>query len=404
MVTMVVLLCSVLEQGSLTGVIAATNKKQQSQEVEYITVNDFIEKLIRATKVKLATVEQPYLVAAYETGILKDGEVTSFNANITREQAALLLNRADEYMHGDTLKEAYVSKILERRISDIKKVGKKYREAVAKVYGKGIVKGFSNGYGVQSRQFRGKDLLTLKEAKIYIKKMKYPKYRAKLSPDAQLIRTTKLPKNADKFEYILECFPNEFYEKPFRMESLKMSANCKEGDFYDYPINMRNTLFKNTWNSYPMSEQMDLYLYDWADSMEKYVNHIFNVNYKTIDKAWSEKYKELDACHFRIDEYLEEYIENMKKYKTKVETRKIAVEPSTFYKCGSLYMRVYIEYKISANKLVEDKGTYIYCIGAYIPELKLGEWNTSYFDIEFSSSDPSNGDGSTLTGSVSFLY
>ena len=150
LMVMVVLVSSVV--GNYT-VHAAT--KTEETKVEYITVADFIKRLVKASDIKVSKGNMPYITAAYDSGILMDGDVSSYNAFITREEAAVLLNRADELLHGNKLEEAYVNKIIERRISDIHLIKKANREAVAKMYGRGIIKGFNNGYGVQSRQFRG---------------------------------------------------------------------------------------------------------------------------------------------------------------------------------------------------------------------------------------------------------
>ena len=83
------------------------------------------------------------------------------------------------------------------------------------IYAKGIIKGYSNGKYIQNRKFNGSGYLTTTGAKNIIKLVTNTKSRAKISPDGQLIRNTNLPKNADSYEYILECFPNKFYEKKF---------------------------------------------------------------------------------------------------------------------------------------------------------------------------------------------
>lgn len=391
LVAMVVLVSSVVSNYTVHAVTKTAETK-----VEYITVADFIKRLVKASNIKVSKGNMPYITAAYDAGILMDGDVTSYNAIITREEAAVLLNRADELLHRNKLEEAYVNKIIERRISDIHLIQKKNQEAVAKMYGRGIIKGYTNGYGVQSRQFRGTEKLTLRDAKIYIYKMKYPKKRAKLSPDAQLIRTTNLPKNADKFPYILECFPNKFYEKKFDYQYIISSTSpIEQGITYDFPVNMRKRKLHNTLESFDMGEQMDLYLYDWADRIQDYVHLTFNVDYKTIGEQWANTLRETTAYDSQRENMIADYISAVKSNHVTVQTRKIAVEPSTFYYSDGLFMRVYVEYKVTADKYTDDLRDYLYYRGGNIWEFKLGEWVTSYLDIEMSNTNPHYGDGST---------
>lgn len=226
--------------------------------------------------------------------------------------------------------------------------------------------------------------------------MKYPKKRAKLSPDAQLIRTTNLPKNADKFPYILECFPNKFYEKKFNYQYI-VNANytIKEGETYVFPVNMRKHEMRNSIEYFDMGEQMDLYLYEWADKIEDYVKHTFNVDYRTIDDKWGDTIRETTAYATQRENRIARYTKAVKNNHVTIKTRKIAVEPSTFYYSNGLYMRVYVEYKVTADKYTDDISDFLYCRGGNILEFKLGEWVTSYLDIEMSNLNPHYGDGST---------
>lgn len=117
-----------------------------------------------------ASQEQPYITAAMTAGILKDGDFEKYTGYITRTDAAVLLNRADEYLYGDTIDADLLEVVLEKRISDIKKVTESKREAVAKCFVKGIIQGNSNGYYIQNRSFKGSEYLTKTDAKALIKK------------------------------------------------------------------------------------------------------------------------------------------------------------------------------------------------------------------------------------------
>lgn len=160
-----------------------------------ITVEEFVILLVKAMKLEVdKTSANPYIDKAKDRGIIRNGEFKNLQAKLTREDAAVLANRADEELHGNIVPVKLLDTMLEKRISDIKKIPEKKREDVAKIMAKGIVKGYFNGYYVQNREFRGSNLISRSGAKSIIDLVINPEKRAPMSPDGQLIRTTNLPK------------------------------------------------------------------------------------------------------------------------------------------------------------------------------------------------------------------
>lgn len=287
--------------------------------------------------------------------------------------------------------ERKLNYVLKKRISDIKDIPKSKREAVAAIVAKGIMKGYSNGLYVQNREFRGNNKITASGAKDVIQKVLNPEKRALISPDGQLIRTTNLPKNADEFPYILECFPNEFYEMDYTFMYLTDYINGSiKKDEYFYP---KEVDYKYLYDYYFYVElEKDIYdIYDFTISqVEQYLNYIFNVDYRTVDEKW------IDGLAFahtryqedkRIVENIKEYIEKMKKYKVIVESECISVEPSTMYDSrGHLYIRSYVKYKVTSNNIYAPDNRLIYNASSSIKEnIKNGEWQYCYFDIRLST-------------------
>ena len=382
--------------------VGATSEKTSNN----ISVNDFVKQLVQTVKLEVSSDQDTaYIEAAKTAGILKDDDFSDYSENITRTDAAVLLNRADEYLHGDKVKELLLDFVLKKRISDIKKIPENKREAVAKVFAKGIIKGYFNGYYIQNRSFKGEDYITMTDAKSYIKLVTNTAKRAKLSPDGELIRTTNLPKNAKRYEYILSCYPNKFYERKFDFYSwdgYTESKRNKEDEIY--PVEMRKSKFR-TWNEeWPFSIEMDKYIYDWAKKAETYLNYLFNVDYRTVDSKWV---KDLASC-CSIDETLminKYYIKNMKKNHVIVESKIIDVEPSTLYKDGDYCMRAYIKYRIKARNINIDQGRLIYTSGyPHLKNLKSGVWREGIFDIRFSTTDGYQGDGSYWDMSVTSQF
>lgn len=365
---------------------------------KYIKINMFIKQLVQAIDLELeATVGDPYIVAATNIGIVKTGDFTNYTTYITRTDAALLLNRIDEYLHGDTVDAKLLEVILEKRISDINKIAKSKREAVAKIYAKGIIKGYGNGYYIQDRAFKGSNYLTSTGAKSVINLVVNSRGRAKISPDGQLIRSTKLPKNADSYEYILASFPNKFYEKKFEfMLSDQYKAGERTPELEVYPVDIRNTTFK-TWNEeWPFSIEMDKYLYDWTELAENYLGHIFNVDYRTVDDEWIEG---LGSLYAKSNENPVEiintyYIDQMKENKVVIECSIIAIEPSSLYYDTGYCMRAYVHYRISAKNIKVKQRYLMYGENINFENLESGKWREGVFDIRFGTNNGSSGDGS----------
>ena len=382
-------------------VLVTSVGSQKTAEVfaatKYITVDAFIKQLVVSIKLKVDTTKSktPYIDAALTAGILKKGQFKKYSSYIARGDAAVLLNRADEYLYGDTVSEDLVKVILEKRISDITKISSSKRESVAKCFAKGIFTGTSNGYYIQNRSFKGKSYLTSTDATAVIKLLINPKSRAKVSPDGMLIRTTNLPKNASKFEYILACYPNKFYERPFEFMMYE-NWETRSRDKYAFPVDMNNWTFRNWYDSWSFSEEMDKYLYDWVNLTEKYLNYVFNVDYRTVDDKWINGLGSLytNSNRNEADDIKTYYIGKMKSNKVIVESSIIAVEPSVFYYDNGYCMRAYVKYRIIAKDITVEQSNLIYNSFPFLDNLKNGLWREGIFDIRLGTNNGSNGDGS----------
>lgn len=384
---------------AVTMVVILNIPAQSAEAADNIKVNAFIKLLV--TELSLPTDSsfgEPFIEAAKVAGIIKEGDFNKYTGYLTRTDLAVLANRADEYLNGDKVDSKLLSFVLEKRISDIKKIPADKREAVAKVFAKGIIKGYSNGYYIQNRSFKGDGYVTTGTAKTVISLVKNPSKRAKISPDGMLIRTTNLPKHADKYEYILECYPNKFYERQFefmRMENWKVKRNP---EYYAYPVDMRKRMFKNWYDEWPLSEEMDKHLYEWSALVENYLKYVFNVDYRTVNNEWV---KGLAATYARSNHNMEDminkyYIPYMKKNHVVVESSIIAVEPSTFYEDSDYCMRVYIKYRITADDISVEQDKLLYTQYPALNNLKNGVWRTGIFDIRFIPNNGSNGNGSDV--------
>ncbi|MFU0827496.1 MAG: SLH domain-containing protein [Lachnoclostridium sp.] len=337
--------------------------------------------------------ETTYLNAALKAGIVKEGDFSNYKKYTTRTDAAVILNRADEYLHGDTVDPELLKLVLNSRISDIKKIDADKREAVAKIYTKGFMKGYSNGYYIKSREFRGNEYMTTAGAKNVISMLKNTKKRAKLSPDGQLIRTTNLPKNAKDYPYILETYPNSFYEMKFKYQRARYYYEPKELVDYARPV-------KFTQISSDMEEVLNKYLDTWIDRIETNLKTRLNVNYMIIDNTWINtlrstytQYKDAEINKRKTDD-IKKYVSLVKKNKIVIKSKVITVEPSTLYKNDAgFYMRTYVKFKVDYSGSNLTAKDILYGDHIWMPGLKKGKWFEGIYDIRLSTIN-GNSDGS----------
>lgn len=286
-----------------------------------------------------------------------------------------------------------VAAVLEKRISDISKIAKSKRVAVAAIVAKGIMTGSSNGMFVHNRSFKGSDKITAAGAKGVIQKVLYPEKRSLVSPDGQLIRTTNLPKNAVEYSYILECFPNYYYEVRYNfMFYTDFKSGKTDKSLYAYP---RETAYEFLYDKFyknKMNASMDRYeYYDTALAQaEKYLNCVFNMNYKTVNKQWV-KNLATSFAEYRdpaIESNISDYINAVKENHVIVENKLITIDPgSMYYSNSSLYVRAYVKYRITADNIDVNQDLLLYGVYNNLIGLKNGEWRDGYYDIRISPCD-----------------
>ena len=282
--------------------------------------------------------------------------------------------------------------VYDKRISDMDSIPEGKRLDIANIVAKGIIKGFNNGMYVQNREFRADRKITAKGAKNVISMVINPEERSLISPDGQLIRTSKLPKNADKYPYILACFPNEFYEMPLEFETRDI-FRYKDYDIR-YPVETGNEAVEAMYVNFLLLGMEPYEYYDTImNQVEKYVTNVLNVDYRTVDENWKERITSsyVPFTGYTVDEMADDYLKVMKKNHVVIESELISVEPSTmYYYQGSFYVRVYAKYRVSAVTLaVEDDYELIFggLSTTHLLELRNNEWTYGYYDIQVSSSN-----------------
>lgn len=376
------------------------NVKTAEAAAKYITVETLAENV--AKEIAVDAVNGSYAEGLKRIGIIKDGEFSSYDANITRGDAMVLLNRADEYLYGDQMDEKLVQLAIDKRISDIKKVTEDNRIDVAKAYLKGFMKGFSNGTYCTDREMKVADKITKKGALSCIEMLKDKSKRAKISPDGQLIRTKNLPKTAKNYPYILESFPNEYYDWKFSYEiTSETTYNEKTGkrekvvykNLVDYakPADLDLTNDIEDFLSVK-KERMDT----WVSKAQTHMEYIFKIDYRTSGEEWINQIVSASMSSGNKDseenrrEMLNKFLARAKDNKTVIESSLIATDGSSmYYFKGSYFLRFYVRYRITSSKKQYKSGeAYLendlfytnYPIS--LNDFELGEWKECFFDIE----------------------
>ena len=392
------------------------SSRKAEAATEYISVSAYAEALAKELGLKAEAGGNSSVNQLINIGIIKDGDFKNYSSYLTRGDMLVLLNRADEYLNQSEVNADLVKVILENRISDIKKVAKAKREDIAKGYAKGFLKGYSNGSYSKDRNLKLTSKVTKDGALSGIKMLKDSSLRAKISPDGQLIRTTKLPNNAYMFPYILDSFPNQYYEARLRFEEMERRVNGElvplvSPKDYTYPIDIYKSKY---YKIDDIKKSIENYYDLWEEKVRTVAWNTFNVDYRTIGNDWIETMAQADAQYEysteAVYDYLNQYIEEMRKNKTIVECDKIAIDRSAmYYYGGGYFIRCYIHYRIVStntsptlppldgrlwgpyNRVLYSRTSFV-----NISNYKIGEWTDGIFDVQVST--PVDGNKGSLFG------
>ena len=395
-----------------------------SAATKYISRADFLKLVMKEIGVLVEeNTTKAYVEKAKEIGLLTASSFSINSFKITKEDAAVILVRADEFLYGQTVSDKLLKEILEKRMSDINKATKAKRVYLAKAYALGYIVGKSNGDYSTDRTFTPRGKLPITDAKKIISCLNNKNARHVVAPDGQLTRTTKLPEFAKFYPYILASFPNKYYDwefgfmrylyqdgtpsygsKDFMRLQYKEFVSPKEFDKYK---NGKAELLKaySSREYITAKEFRELYAEDFEENAKKYLNLVFNVNYKKMtDKKFAEWKKEVIKTTYQegmVDssnsKELDLYYPKMKENKTIIECGKVAVDKSTLYVCdGWYYIRAYVKYRVISSKITTERVgisplAYTYFDSPYYLDLKVGKWKESYFDIQVKLGPETNG-------------
>lgn len=399
-----------------------------------IAAQSFYKALVAEAGIKTdVSDKEPYSVALIRAGILESGEVKKADEKLTNQEAALLLYRTALKYNCKNNADVVENAKKYNRISDKISIIREYEDAVYFCFGNGIMPGKSNGEYSYTRSFDAKCSLLEADGLLYCKRLFDVKERVPMSPDAQVIRTSDLPVQAKLYPYILESFPNVYYDTnylymynletddraypecpgvvgfmeswctPSTVEefSTKQPERCKiytsETDYLDY-------------EEVGMEKVVERYRDVWEQQARRYLKLVFNFDYRTVrkDTAWQEELKSLNAFYTEwekgtswgscggvdgIDEWMNNFLDNAEKYHTVVECSDVDFDMSTLF-YSELFsdrspytIRVHLRYKITtdAEPGFSDMAEVVpvRAYGAWSQFESFGEWKDTYAELTF---------------------
>jgi hypothetical protein len=388
-------------------IMEKNSEKALADSNKNITVESYIEKLVKAANLTVdSTVEDSYVTAAIAGGLISQGEYVDYNVDITRADAAVLAERADEILYGAEYQQALYYQIIDKkRISDLGKIEKEKQDEVVKVFEKGIMVGYSNGKYTQNRSFKGNDKLLKSEVNKIMERITKPSGRKKISPDGQVTRTTKLPKNYKSYSYILESFPNSFYEEKFYYQLRGWGWNPVYLEDYSSPKDLKKC-----------SPDIETYREHWCALVEKNLQCRLNFNYKTVNDEWISKLRSTYPIYWdksMNEDYMDaikQYVRIAKKNKVIIKSSKVTVEPSSmYYISGEGFMvRCYVRFKIESAASFytyesRNQRLMIYGSNINLKGLKKNKWYTATFDMGLTGNSM-NDDGSGHAVTTDWMY
>ena len=321
-----------------------------------------------------------YLAIAADMGLFKTSAKAykskkAISKKMTYKVALTLLVKADQYLYGTKFSSSEV-KLAKTRISNIKKAGSSsYQEYMAKAYALGLYVGTKDGNYKTTRTLKYGTKMTKTAAQQMIDKLVNKSKRTQITDDFQVIRTTKLPKTADLYPYILDAYPNEYYDTAWTHYGAYLSGKDPSDKnnlkFYIYQNMPFEEKIKGTASWYmpadyiryakagdnecvvPSKNRQLEPKYKVLDEAIEFYKHAMNVDYLTIkeDKEW---YKFMSK--YLSKDYLDKYIANCIKNKTIIECDIVIGDRSSLYRTDTARFKIYLHFKVVSDKIIENKG------------------------------------------------
>ena len=210
-----IILLTIMFTSEVTYVQAARKKVDTTNTY---SIAEFTANLLQAMDIDVK--KGSYLEKAKEIGLYKTKEINEKNKKITKAEASILVNRADEYLYHDTYKIAkdFLKKVQYTAVPDIGTLGETRRISCSNAFAKGIIptevpKLFSN-----TSKFHPGYVVTKDEANVIISRTVDPTKRFKVTPEGAMCKENNTIERQDKFVSVLASVPDDFYSGKLSFE------------------------------------------------------------------------------------------------------------------------------------------------------------------------------------------
>lgn len=319
-----------------------------------------------------------YLAIAADMGLFTTTETyykskDAISKNVNYKIAVTVLVNADEYLNGVTVSSADL-KLAKSRIANLKKAGNTtYQTYFAKAYALGFYVGTKGKDYSTTRTIKSTSKPSKATCEKLIARLTNKSKRYKLTDDLQVIRTTKLPKTADLYPYILDSFPNAYYDTAwihYGAQNAEMDPSDRNSINF---VRYQNMAFKDKLNdkrAYFMPAEFIKYCnagdnecvvkseyrqlerkYKVFDQAVEFYTYAMNVDYRTIkdDKEW---YAVMNK--YLSKDYLDNYIKDCIKNQVIVECDVITGDTSTFYSTDTERFKMYLHFRVVSDKVIKE--------------------------------------------------
>lgn len=401
---------------------------------EVMDANDFYKELVEKAGFPIdMSKTDPYSAVLLNKGIIANSEVKEVGEFFTNQEIAKILYDTANILGISGDAEVIENAKKYERLSDENLLEPRFSGAVYFCFGTGIMPGVSDGEYSHTRSFEPRAKTHEAEGILYIERLLNKSKRVSMSPDAQVIRTTNLPALAKIYPYILESFPNEYYDinyhymynlplddrtNPELIERIGfMEKWCTPNTMKEYAEKQpERCMWFNSSTDYLGYERVsaeflaERYRDQWKKQAKRYLELILNFDYRTVrsDVAWQEEIKNLNVFYTEWNEgriygsdsgkdginvWMNNFLDCAEKYKTVVECSKIDFDMSTLFysetfgEDSPFTIRVHLKYRINTEA---EPGLYYSKNELVLPSLffrvetgfeSFGEWKDVYAEL-----------------------
>lgn len=330
------------------------------------------------TKYEVDTATAQYLAIGADMGLYstsasyyKSKKAIGQKANY--KAALSILVAADEYLYGAKVSSDDLA-LAKSRITNLKKAGSSsYQTIFAKAFVLGYYAGTKTANYSKTRTIKPTSKISKTTGTGLVAMLTDKSKRIQLTDDMQVIRTTKLPRTANLYPYILDSYPNEYYDTAWTNYGMYDSgtdpSDLNNVDFYKYQNMAFKDKLKDKMAFYMPAEfikycnagdnecvvkseyrQLDK-MYSELDKAIEFYTYAMNVDYRTIesDKEW---YKVMSK--YLSKDYIDKYIKNCVKNQIIVECDVVAGDKSTFYSTDTVRFKIYLHFRVISDKVIGE--------------------------------------------------